>query len=175
MKRYKDADPKRIGMWGHSMGGTITLRSMVVTNDIKAGEIWAGVVASYEDLAKNWHHPVHNPQPWVPSQREQAIRRQGRQALIDKYGDFEANSGFWNSISPISFVQDISGPLQLQHGTVDEEVPLMFSQKLEQVINDAGEVVELFTYEGDNHNLSNNLDIALQRSVSFFDKDLQNS
>lgn len=53
IKKYQDADPKRIGMWGHSMGGMIILRSMVITKDIKTGEIWAGVVASYEDLANN--------------------------------------------------------------------------------------------------------------------------
>ena len=196
IKKYKDpstgsglvADPNRIGMWGHSMGGTITLRSMVVTGDIKAGEIWAGVVASYEDLAINWHHPVHNPQPWVPSQREQArlpappslgeqarqaTRRPGRQELVDKYGSFEANPQFWNSISPISFVKDVSGPIQLQHGTADEEVPLLFSQKLDEAMKNAGETVELYTYEGDNHNLSNNLSVALQRSVDFFDKYLK--
>ena len=33
VKKYKDADPNRIGMWGHSMGGYITLRSMVVNKD----------------------------------------------------------------------------------------------------------------------------------------------
>ena len=26
MQRYQDADPNRIGMWGHSMGGMATLR-----------------------------------------------------------------------------------------------------------------------------------------------------
>jgi len=41
MKHCPDADPNRIGMWGHSMGGYITLRSMVVSTDIKAGVIWA--------------------------------------------------------------------------------------------------------------------------------------
>lgn len=173
MKRYKDADPERIGMWGHSMGGTITLRSMVATNDIKAGEIWAGVVASYEDMANNWRHPVHNPRPWVPSQREQAARRPGRQQLVDKYGSFEANPQFWQSISPISFVKDISGPVQLQHGTADEEVPLLFSQKLDEAMKNAGKIVEFYTYKEDNHNLSNNLDTALQRSVEFFDKYLK--
>ena len=54
MKRYPDADPNRIGMWGHSMGGYITLRSMVITKDIKAGVIWGGVVASYPDLLTRW-------------------------------------------------------------------------------------------------------------------------
>lgn len=174
IKRYKDADSKRIGMWGHSMGGTITLRSMVVSKDIKVGEIWAGVVASYQDLTNNWHHPDLNPRPFVPSQREQASGRPNRQELINKYGSFEANPVFWQSISPISFVKDISGPIQLQHGTADEEVPLLFSQKLDTALKNAGKKVEFYTYEGDNHNLSNNLTLALQRSVAFFDKYLKN-
>lgn len=173
MKKYQEADPERIGMWGHSMGGMITLRSMVVTEDIKAGEIWAGVVASYEDLAINWHRPVHNPQPWVPSQREQAARRPGRQELMDRYGGFEENPQFWQSISPIYFAEDLSGPIQLQHGTADEEVPLLFSQKLDESLNKAGKTVEFYFYEGDDHNLSNNLDTALQRSVEFFDHHLK--
>jgi hypothetical protein len=32
------------------MGGLLTLRSMVTTKEIKAGVIWAGVVASYPEL-----------------------------------------------------------------------------------------------------------------------------
>ncbi len=169
IKKYTDADPDRIGMWGHSMGGMITLRSMVVTKDIRAGEIWAGVVASYEDLTNNWRHPDLNLRPFVPSQREQASRRPGRQTLIDKYGDFKTNPQFWQSISPISFVKDISGPIQLQHGSGDEEVPLLFSQKLEEALKNVNKPVELYIYEGDNHNISNNLSVALQRSVQFFD------
>jgi len=173
IKKYKDANPERIGMWGHSMGGMIVLRSMVTTNDITAGELWAGVVASYEDIANNWHHPVHNPRPWIPSEREQATRQPGRQQLVDEYGSFEENPQFWQSISPISFVNDISGPVQLQHGTADEEVPVFFSQKLDEAMRNVGKTVEFFIYEGDNHNLSNNLDTALQRSVDFFDSALK--
>src|SRR5512134_3115343 len=62
VKRHPDADSNRIGMWGHSMGGYITLRSMVITGDIKAGVIWAGVVASYPDLLYNWRRgPTASP------------------------------------------------------------------------------------------------------------------
>jgi len=173
VKKYKDADPKKIGMWGHSMGGMITLRTMVTTTDIKAGVIWAGVVASYKDLTNNWRHPDLNPRPFVASQREQVARRPGRQSLIEKYGSFEQNPSFWQSISPISFVKDISGPIQLQHGTADEEVPLLFSQKLDEALKSSKKTVEFFTYEGDDHNLSNNLGTALQRSVEFFDRYLK--
>ncbi len=44
LQNYPDVDPNRIGMWGHSMGGQVTLRAMVVSEDIKAGVIWGGVV-----------------------------------------------------------------------------------------------------------------------------------
>ncbi len=169
IKKYPNADPNRIGMWGHSMGGSITLRSMVVTNDIKVGVIWAGVVASYEDMANNWNRS----RPWRPSQREQSIRRPSRQTLIDTYGDFSTNPDFWKSITPIYHVDDISGPVQIHHGTNDSEVPLLFSERLEEALKQAGKTTELNVYNGDDHNLSRNLSTALQRSVAFFDKYLK--
>ncbi|MCU0510318.1 MAG: alpha/beta fold hydrolase [Anaerolineae bacterium] len=52
LKRYPHADPERIGMWGHSMGGWITLRAMVVSPDIKAGVIWGGV--GLLRVTRNW-------------------------------------------------------------------------------------------------------------------------
>jgi dipeptidyl aminopeptidase/acylaminoacyl peptidase len=174
IKKYPGADSNRIGMWGHSMGGAVTLRSMVVTKDIRVGIIWAGVTASYSDLANNWHRNTpNNPPAFTPSQREQSAARPGRQQLINTYGTFETNPKFWESISPISYVKDVSGPIQIHHGTADEEVPLLFSQKLDETLKKADKNVEFYTYEGDNHNLSNNLNLALQRSVEFFDKYLK--
>ena len=170
IKKFKDADPERIGMWGHSMGGNVTLRSMVVSKDVKAGVIWAGVVASYEDLAKNWRRS----RPFVPSQRELEFRRPGRQALIDKYGDFDQNPAFWQSIAPISYVKDISGPVQIHHGTADEQVPLLFSERLDEALKNAGKTVEFYTYPGADHNISgSSFNQAMQRSVEFFDKYLK--
>lgn len=170
VKRFKDADSNRIGMWGHSMGGSITLQSMVVTKDIKVGVIWAGVVASYEDMAKNWSRG----RPWVPSQREQAFRRPGRQALIDKYGDFDKNPDFWNSISPISYVRDISGPIQLHHGTADDDVPILFSERLNEALQNAGKEVEFYSYPDADHNISGaSFNLAMQRSLEFFNRYLK--
>src|SRR5690606_7742844 len=113
IKRYPDADANRIGMWGHSMGGHITLRSMVVNKDIKAGVIWAGVVASYPDLINNWRRGS-TPRPTMPGGR-----RSWRQQLAEQYGTPDSNPTFWNSISSNSFLSDISGPIQIHHGTND--------------------------------------------------------
>lgn len=169
IKQYPDANPNKIGMWGHSMGGNITLRSMVVTEDIKAGVIWAGVVASYYDMANNWTRT----RPWSPSPRERRADRPSRSDLIEKYGSFEESPEFWESISPIYYVEEISGPLQLHHGTNDGDVPVLFSERLQDAMREANKEVELYTYEGDDHNLSQNLSTALQRSVEFFDEHLK--
>ncbi len=171
MKAYTDADPDRIGMWGHSLGGYITLRSMVITKDIKVGVIWAGVVASYPDMMSKWRRP-NNPPPTPDPTIPQRARR-WRQELLEEYGTPEENPVFWASISANSFLADISGPLQLHHGSDDADVPLEFSTILDKQMLGAGKTVEYFTYPGDNHNLSNNLNIAIQRSVEFFDQYLQ--
>ncbi len=166
VKKHKDADANRVGMWGHSMGGSITLRAMVTTKEIKAGVIWAGVVASYPDLMYNWSRGgVPAPTPAIPTSA-----RRWRANLIDEYGAPEQNPEFWDSISPNAFLNDLSGPLQLHHGTADADVPLAFSQTLADQMKAAGKPVEFFTYKGDNHNISNNLVLALERSVAFFNK-----
>lgn len=166
IKKHKDADPNRIGMWGHSMGGSITLRAMVTTKEIKAGVIWAGVVASYPDLMYNWNRGgAPAPTPAIPSPG-----RRWRQDWVTIYGTPEQNPEFWDSISPNAYLADLSGPLQLHHGTADTTVPLAFSETLHKQVQAVGKPVEFFSYKGDNHNLSLNLNLALQRSVAFFNK-----
>jgi dipeptidyl aminopeptidase/acylaminoacyl peptidase len=164
VKRYAEADPNRIGMWGHSMGGYITLRAMVVTRDIKAGVIWGGVVAPYPDLFTRWNpggrYTAPAPGSWVDS-------------LEQAYGSVETNPGFWKSISANGYLQDLNAPIQLHHSDTDEEVPWQFSQILYEELQQANKAVEFYTYQGDNHNISGNFSLAMQRSVEFFDRYLK--
>jgi fermentation-respiration switch protein FrsA (DUF1100 family) len=169
VKRLPEADPERIGMWGHSMGGFITLRAMVVSDEIDAGVIWGGVVASYPDLFQRWHRndddgPTPTPDP------TRAGRGRWRTNLIETYGTAEENPAFWESISANSYVADLSGPLQLHHATTDASVPVEFSETLYEQVQAAGVPVELYLYEGDNHNLFANFWTAMQRSIDFFDR-----
>ena len=169
IKEYEGADPNRIGMWGHSMGGFITLRSMVTTEDIKAGVIWAGVVASYPDLFQRWTRGRTTPgptrTPWPNSWRG---------TLTEIYGSPEENPRFWDPLSANSYLDEISGPIQLHHGTADTSVPIEFSQLLYQQIENIGGRAELHEYPGDNHNLSNYFSLAMQRSIDFFDRYVKN-
>jgi dipeptidyl aminopeptidase/acylaminoacyl peptidase len=171
IRRHPDADPNRVGMWGHSMGGHITLRSMVITDSIQAGVIWAGVVASYPDLFSRWRRSPAD----TPSAAPTPNARSWRGDLVTRYGSPENNPAFWDSISANAFLTDLSGPVQLHHGTADSSVPLEFSQILDQQIDAVEGEVELYVYDGDDHNLSKNLSTALARSVEFFDAHVKNA
>ena len=168
LQQYPAADPERIGMWGHSMGGGITVRAMVVGEAIQAGVIWAGTTAPYAELIEAWKrwradHPTPTPDPDRPGP-------QGLQAMFDQYGTPKENPDFWAAMSPISYLSDLSGPLQLHHGTADDSVPLEFSENLYAELVAVDKRAELYVYEGDNHNLSINFSTAMQRSVDFFDR-----
>ncbi len=170
IKRFPEANPDKIGMWGHSMGGFLTLRAMVVSKDIKAGVIWAGVVGSYPDLLYNWrrNNPGVTPSP-------DSVSRSWRQGWVSQFGTPEENPDFWNSISANSYLRDLSGPIQLHHGTADEDVPLMFSEELWQQVIDAGGYAELYKYEGDNHNISQHFSQAMSRTIEFFNRYLKDN
>lgn len=168
LKKYPGADPNRIGMWGHSMGGQVTLRAAVVSRDIKAEVIWSGVVGSYPNLIEHWRRPGARPFPTPRGTPD--LERNWRARLTQQYGTPEANPAFWASISPNSYVSELSGPLQLHHDLNDTEVPFQFSQELYDEVTQAGRIAGLYSYPGDDHNIANSFSLAMQRSVAFFDK-----
>ena len=160
VKQHPAVDPERIGMWGHSMGGYITLRAMVTTGDVKAGVIWAGVVASYPDLVARWTRRTTG----IPSGA-----RRWRTQLVEQFGTPAENPTFWDSISANSYLADLSGPVQIHHGTNDASVPVEFSVTLFDQLKAAGQSAEIYTYLGDDHNIAQSFSQAMQRSIEFFD------
>lgn len=171
IKKYPETDKNKIGLWGHSMGGNITLRDLVVDRqDIKVAVIWGGVVGSYDDLMNNWQRRV----TYQPPPRELTLRNNYRQNLVQQYGTPKSNPEFWSQIDPTYFVSDINVPVQLHHGLADEEVPVLFSESLFNKLKQAGKTVEYFTYAGADHNISEpSFSIAMNRSVDFFNKYLK--
>lgn len=167
IKKHPQVNPEKIGMWGHSMGGYLTLRSMVITEDVKVGVIWAGVVASYPDLIYNWRRTGS----FTPSPSSTGRGWRGR--WIETYGTPEENPDFWAAVSSNTYVSDLSGPLQLHHGTEDEDVPLAFSIRLAEEVRTVGGIADLYTYEGDNHNISKYFTTAMDRTIAFFDQYLK--
>ena len=72
---------------------------MVTSSDIKAGVIWAGVVASYPDMLNLWRRNNTGPTPTAPS-----FARRWRQAWVEEFGSPEENPEFWRSVSSNSAI-----------------------------------------------------------------------
>ncbi|WP_104991803.1 S9 family peptidase [Deinococcus sp. NW-56] len=151
LKRDGRVNRGRIGLWGHSMGGQLSLRAMLVDRELRAASLWAGVVAGYDVLATDWGRGPGEERPTLDPLNRRYLR----------------------ALSPNAYLQDLNGrPLQLHHGTADEDVPYSFQQALADDLREAGQSFTAYRYEGDDHNLSQNLGLALRRSVAFFQEHL---
>lgn len=160
LKNYKDVDPNRIGYWGHSNGGEIGLRVVVVSSDIKAASFWAGVVGSYVDMLETYNKKIG------------FLRNATSTQLVRENGLPSENPDFWNKLDPYTFLGDITAPIQLHHGTADGSVPVELSLSLKAELEKLNKKVEYFEYKGDNHNISNNVNTAFQRTIDFYKDNL---
>jgi len=154
LKGYEGVNPKRIGYWGHSNGGEIGLRVVLVSTDIKAASFWAGVVGSYEDMFEIYIDDI--------SFLDNEIN-----PLIQKYGLPSTNPTFWKPLEPYEYLDDISIPIELQHGTNDSSVPIELSLSLKSSLENIGKNVVYIEYS-DDHNISANANTAWQKTISFF-------
>lgn len=142
-------DVNRMGLWGHSMGGGIAARAMVLNHDIRAYVLFAPVSASVED---NFYELAPEEVAWIRK----------------TYGP--AGSPAYQKISPLSYFSDVAAPVQLHHGTGDAEVPIAFSEKMFQALRQYGKKSELFTYPGEKHEFTDAWPLATSRALQFFDK-----
>lgn len=166
LKEYGAVNPERIGVWGHSMGGLITLYDLVITKDLKAAVIWSGVVGSFPEILSWWpnrHNIAGND----------LTTRQALQQLLQQVGSPAANPSYWNSVDPSNFIQDITVPVQIHVGLADQTVPPDFSLSLAKRLKDNGKSVQLYMYPGDDHNISQNFDQAFARTIQFFNSVLK--
>jgi dipeptidyl aminopeptidase/acylaminoacyl peptidase len=159
LQNYPEVNPERIGYWGHSNGGEIGLRVAVVTDEIKAYSLWAGVVGSFEDLFE-----TYNPQIDFLQDLDRP--------LINNNSLPSENPKFWSLIDPFFHLKKITAPIELQHATGDKSVPVELSQSLKEALEEVGKSVEYWEYQGDDHNISGNVNTAFRRSIEFYEKHL---
>lgn len=158
LKNHPDVNPKKIGYWGHSNGGKIGLQTAVISSDIKAFSLWAGVVGSYEDMLETYNNKID------------FLQNADQEELVVENGFPSENPDFWNKIDPYFYLEDIQAPIELQHGTADESVPVELSRRLQEELEKASKTVEYHEYPGDDHNIANNVNLAFSRTIDFYNK-----
>lgn len=168
-------NPEKIGFWGHSMSGNLVLRSMLVSEDIKAGVIWAGAVYSYEDFRKyriSDSSYIQRPQQQIT----QNLNRDNNpeiQKLRDSNEKIDFSNNYWKAISLTQNINYLKYPIQIHHSINDNVVNIGYSKDLESVLKNNNKLFEYYEYPGGGHNISGvYFNQAMERTVKFFQKNL---
>ncbi|MDQ3702608.1 MAG: prolyl oligopeptidase family serine peptidase [Chloroflexota bacterium] len=158
LKAFPQADTARVGVWGHSNGGSISERIMVVSKDVDATVIWAGVSA---DAVDAWLYL----RDW--------IRRPERE-VRERYGHPDEQPDLFRRMSARHYLAEIAGPVQIHHGTADASVPYAHAVSLDRALTAAGKPHQLLTYPGAPHNwFGATWDTAMGRTVAYFDANVR--
>ncbi|MBI4080916.1 MAG: alpha/beta fold hydrolase [Candidatus Levybacteria bacterium] len=164
LQKVSYVDPKKIGLWGHSMAGNIVLRSMTAKPDIPAVVIWAGAVYSYTDQRK---YGI-NDASFSPNQfNTQRFSR--RREIFEKYGSPSAESVFWSQVAPTNYLNDLQGAIGIHHATDDEVVNIGYSRDLIKLLDATAVSHEFYEYPSGGHNITGgSFNQAMERTVEFF-------
>jgi dipeptidyl aminopeptidase/acylaminoacyl peptidase len=142
------ADPSRIGLWGHSMGGGIALRVITLDPGVRAAVIYAGVTG---DLSLRRFGFIGTDQVYAQNHPEEI-----------------------QLISPSSHYGEIQAAVSVHHGLSDTRVPPLWSRDLCSRLTDLGKKVECFFYPDAEHTFSGVTEqLFNKRTVDFFSRYLR--
>jgi dipeptidyl aminopeptidase/acylaminoacyl peptidase len=147
------ADPNRIGLWGHSMGGGVATRVLTISKDVKAAVLYAAVSG---DEAKNYataslwsKHDTGSSERAVPA--EQLPR-----------------------ISPSYYFSAITAAVSIHHSLADSVVPVEWSMQTCEELKALGKDVECHYYEKMPHTFERQGDKEfIQYTIQFFERILK--
>lgn len=149
------ADAERIGLLGHSMGGGIAIRTMVVDQDIDAVVLYGSMSADEE---RNFARIL-----------EWSGGRAGWEEL-------NAPSEALERISPIHHLLRVESAVSIHHGQEDLVVPPDWSDELCQLLSALGKQVECFSYPEQAHTfMESGEDLFLERVLDFFEREFGSS
>ena len=162
-------NPKKIGLWGHSMAGNITFRSFVAKKDIPALVIWAGAGYSYEDLQS---YGLSDGSYRPPTQNSERARK--RELLNNTYGQFNPEQEFWKKVVPTNYLNGVRGAIEIHHATDDNVVSIEYSRNLMKILDNTMISHSLFEYNSGGHNIAgSSFSKAMQKTIEFFGGNLK--
>jgi dienelactone hydrolase len=143
------ANPDAIGLWGHSMGGGISLRAITVSADVRAAVLYGAMSGDErQNFAKI--------QEWSGGQR-------GRDEIA-------VPDEVIARVSPINYLDRIQAAVSIHHGASDELVPPEWSTDLCDRLRALGKTVDCYAYIGQPHTFNAEPDrVFVQRAIAFYD------
>lgn len=148
-------DGSRIALLGRSMGGSVAFNALVARPGIfDAAVVYASTSTDALDNFNRW----------------QRADQQLRRAIFREHGSPKDNPGFWRSISAVNYVDRITEPVLMFHGTSDESCPIGWARDTRDALFAAGADVRLIEYPGAGHYMYDEWADSMKRALAFFDR-----
>ena len=153
-------DKNRVGWLGRSMGGGVTLTALVAQPGlVDAAVIYASVSSLAADNWKQFYRPSED--------RSKTNRRIAR-----TYGLPDKSPDFWRAASARPYLDRVTEPLLVHHGTRDDTCPIRWSEATVKTLKAAGKDVTFVKYRGEGHTFDRQWRRSIERTTAFFDKHL---
>jgi len=157
------ADVDNVFMWGHSMGGEVTLRALLATDRIRAASLWSSVGGDIWDQAYHYSRYKDLEAPdgsAVEKGRIQDLKKDIA-ALGEPYD--------WAAREPLRYLRFLHTPLVLHHSVGDTGAKYEWSERLAKELYMAGLRYAFFTYPGSDHFFPGQTrEQAVERDAEFF-------
>jgi uncharacterized protein len=179
-----EADASRIGMWGHSMGGGVTIKVLTVDSRVDAAVLYSTVSADQADIIERWGNGCFGDialgeQSWGCNSSD-VVPADLSLNLQAAYGVAAENGDLLKEISPIFHLRFVTAPIQIHYGTEDglnyEGTPPDWSKKLYESLRGLNKDVVILGYDGEGHSFRPDPWFAFMGRVArFFDEHVKNA
>jgi dipeptidyl aminopeptidase/acylaminoacyl peptidase len=149
-------DAKKVGIWGGSYGGFMTLMAIG-----KTPEVWAAAVDEYGIL--DWYTMLEHEDPSLQAYEKSLL------------GDPVKDKAVYDASSPLKYIRNAQAPLLVLQGERDIRVPMEEAQQVVAILKKEGRTVDAVYYPEEGHGFikrEHQVD-ELSRSVAWFDKYLK--
>ncbi len=193
-----EADPERVGIWGHSMGGGVTMKVLTVlggldtsredqrdrSTTVKAAVLYSTVSADDADVIYRWGMGCFGDyvagEQIVGCNSSDIIPFSLPLRLQDAYRFTANNEEALRKVAPFYHLDYVDVPIQIHYGIEDGKfiggTPPEWSVKLTQALREAGKDVELYQYEGEGHSFIGEPWFEfVRRTLWFFDANVKNA
>jgi dipeptidyl aminopeptidase/acylaminoacyl peptidase len=157
--KLENLNTDKIFIFGHSMGGGVTLNIMVTKPDVAKGYVLLAPINS--DYKINFDR-------WVKNDFSDTAEK-----FYARYGTYEQNPEVWESFSAKNYFDNISRPILIHQGTNDQDVPVEWSRELFETLKNKNKQVQYFEYPNEGHVLYKSEALMEQRTLEFFKNNLK--
>jgi dipeptidyl aminopeptidase/acylaminoacyl peptidase len=153
LAKQRIADPKRVGAYGGSYGGFMTLMALAMYPDRWAAGVSVVGVVSWKTMYDT-------------------TRGDLREYLVREFGDPTRDAERYRDRSPLTHVSKIEAPLLVLQGENDPRVPISEADQIVAGLRSAGKMHEYYVYKGEGHGFRtrDNMIDSVRRAGAWFDR-----